>query len=94
MKLPHRRNVLRLAAGAVALPAVPRIAAAQTYPSRPGRLIVGFPAGGGADITARLMGQWVSELFRFITTNIPKSTAIVAPIGAKFWMANPRTMTV
>jgi tripartite-type tricarboxylate transporter receptor subunit TctC len=60
MKLP-RRNFLRLAAGAAALPAVPRLAWAQTYPSRPVRLLVGFPAGGVTDVFARLMGQWLSE---------------------------------
>jgi len=56
-----RRQFLHLAAGAAALPAVSRIARAQTYPSRPVRIIVGAPSGGGADITARLMGQWLSE---------------------------------
>jgi tripartite-type tricarboxylate transporter receptor subunit TctC len=61
MKLPHRRKFLHLAAGAAALPAVSRIAGAQSYPSRPVRIIVGFPAGGGVDIIARLMGQWLSE---------------------------------
>ena len=50
MKLPHRRQVLHLAAGAAALPAVSRFAWAQAYPSRPVRLIVGFPAGGPTDI--------------------------------------------
>jgi tripartite-type tricarboxylate transporter receptor subunit TctC len=60
MKLP-RRQFLRLAAGAAALPAVSRIAWAQAYPSRPVRLIVPAPAGGSFDITARLMGQWLSE---------------------------------
>jgi tripartite-type tricarboxylate transporter receptor subunit TctC len=60
MKLP-RRQFLHLAAGAAALPAVSRIARAQTYPSRPVRLIIGYPAGGSADMTARLMGQWLSQ---------------------------------
>jgi tripartite-type tricarboxylate transporter receptor subunit TctC len=60
MKLP-RRNFLHLAAVAAALPAVSRFAWAQAYPSRPVRIIVGFAAGGSADITARLIGQWLSE---------------------------------
>src|SRR5215831_16646943 len=60
MKLP-RRNFLHLAASAAALPAISRMARAQTYPTRPVRLIVGFDAGGAADILARLMGQWLSE---------------------------------
>jgi tripartite-type tricarboxylate transporter receptor subunit TctC len=60
MKLP-RRNFLHLAAGAAALPFAPHVARAQAYPSRPVRVIVGFPAGGGGDIVARLIGQWLSE---------------------------------
>ena len=60
MKLP-RRKFLRLAGGAAALPAVSRFAWAQAYPSRPVRIIVGFAAGGGNDIVARLVGQWLSE---------------------------------
>jgi tripartite-type tricarboxylate transporter receptor subunit TctC len=60
MKLPRRR-FLRLAAGAAALPAVSCSAWAQTYPSRPVRLIVGFPPGGVVDLYARLIGQWLSE---------------------------------
>ena len=60
MTLPRRR-FLHLAAGAAALPAVSRVASAQTYPARPVRLIVGFPAGGVGDILARLLGQWLAE---------------------------------
>ena len=60
MKFP-RRTFLQLAAGAAALPAVPRMARAQVYPSRPVRIVVGFPAGGATDIQARLMGQWLSD---------------------------------
>src|SRR5262249_52808296 len=60
MKL-HRRQFLHLAAGATALPLVSRIARAQTYPTRPVHIIVGFPPGGGTDIFARLIGQWLSE---------------------------------
>src|SRR5258705_2438943 len=59
-KLPRRR-FLAMAAGAVALPAVSRIARAQTYPARPVRLIIGYAPGGSADITARLMAQWLTD---------------------------------
>ena len=72
MKLP-RRNFLHLAAGAAALPAVARIAAAQTYPTRPVRLVVGFAAGQAIDILARLIAQSLSERFgqQFIVENRP-----------------------
>jgi tripartite-type tricarboxylate transporter receptor subunit TctC len=56
-----RRRFLHLAAGAAALPTASRFAWAQAYPSRPVRLIIGYPPGGSADITARLTGQWLSE---------------------------------
>jgi tripartite-type tricarboxylate transporter receptor subunit TctC len=60
MKLP-RRKFLHLAASAAALSALPRTACAQSYPTRPVHLLVGFPAGGASDIYARLTGQWLSE---------------------------------
>jgi tripartite-type tricarboxylate transporter receptor subunit TctC len=60
VKFP-RRAFLHLAAGAAVLPAVSGIAKAETYPARPLRLIVGYTPGGSADLTARLMGQWLSE---------------------------------
>ncbi len=56
-----RRKFLHLAAGAAALPAVSRMAGAQAYPSRPLRLVIGYPPAGSADLTARLMGQWLSD---------------------------------
>jgi len=72
MKLP-RRNFLRLTAGAAALPVVQRVARAQAYPSRPVRIIVGFAAGGGQDIIARLVAQWLSERLgqQFVVENRP-----------------------
>jgi tripartite-type tricarboxylate transporter receptor subunit TctC len=58
---PSRRQFLHLAAGAIAAPAVSRVAWAQAYPARPVRVIVGQAAGSSSDITARLIGQWVSQ---------------------------------
>ena len=72
MKL-SRRRLLHLAAATAALPVASRIASAQTYPARPVHVIAGFAAGGGVDITARLIGQWLSERLgqNFITDNRP-----------------------
>ena len=79
MKLA-RRKVLHLAAGAVALPAVSRVATAQTYPTRPVRLIVGYPAGGITDLYARLIGQWLSERLgqSFVIENRPGASGAIA----------------
>ena len=79
MKLP-RRNFLHLAAGAAALPAVSRFAWAQAYPTRPVRLIVGFPGGTTGDILIRLIGQWLSDWLGqpFIIENRPGAAGNVA----------------
>jgi tripartite-type tricarboxylate transporter receptor subunit TctC len=59
----HRRTFLSMAAGAVAMPAIVKTARAETYPSRPVRIISGFAAGSASDINARLFGQWLSEKY-------------------------------
>jgi tripartite-type tricarboxylate transporter receptor subunit TctC len=80
MKLPHRRQFLYLAAGAAALPVAPHVARAQAYPTRPVRIVVGFGAGGAIDITARIIGQWLSERLgqQFIVENRPGAASNLA----------------
>ena len=69
----HRRQLIRLASAAAALPVLPYRAAAQSYPARPVRIIVGYAAGGGTDITARVIAQWLSDRLgqQFIVENRP-----------------------
>ena len=83
MKLP-RRAFLHLTAGTVVLPAVMRVAKAQTYPSRPVRIIVGFPPGGAADIVARVIAQWLSDRLGqpFVIENRPGAGTNVATEAA------------
>jgi tripartite-type tricarboxylate transporter receptor subunit TctC len=79
MNLPRRR-FLRLAAGAAALPALSRTALALDYPSRPVKILVGFPAGGAVDIVARLIGDWLSHRLgaQFIVENRPGAANNIA----------------
>src|SRR6516162_5092429 len=79
VKLP-RRKFLRLTAGSAALPVASQFAWAQTYPSRAVRIIVGFPAGSSSDITARLIGQWLSERLgqQFIVEDRPGAGTNIA----------------
>jgi tripartite-type tricarboxylate transporter receptor subunit TctC len=79
MRLPRRR-FLRLTAGAAALPVLSRITRAQSYPTRPVHLIVGFPAGGPTDLVARLIGQWLSERLgqQFVIENRPGAGTNIA----------------
>jgi tripartite-type tricarboxylate transporter receptor subunit TctC len=86
MKLPHRRRFLHLAASTATLPFAPHVARAQAYPSRPVRFMVGFPPGGSFDITARLIGQWLSERLGqpFIIENRPGAGGnIASEVAAK-----------
>src|SRR3954464_5197984 len=98
MKFP-RRQFLHLAGGAALLPALSKPASAQTYPARPIRLIIGYTPGGSADLTARLMGQWLSERLGqpFVVENRPGGGTNIAteavvrapPDGYTFLLAAP-----
>jgi tripartite-type tricarboxylate transporter receptor subunit TctC len=91
-----RRRILSLAAGAAALPAVSRISWAQAYPTRPVRIIVGFAAGGGTDIMARLIGQWLSERLgqQFVIENRPGANSNLATEAAVRAPPDSHTMLV
>src|ERR1700690_1200492 len=80
----RRRNFLRLAAGAVALPVVPRLARADTYPSRPVHILCGFAPGGAADTVARLTAEWLSEQLgqQFVVDNRPGAGTNIATEAA------------
>jgi tripartite-type tricarboxylate transporter receptor subunit TctC len=75
-----RRHFVHLAAGAAVLPILSRSARAQAYPTRPVHIVVGYPAGGGADIYARLIAQWLSERFgqSFLIENRPGASGNIA----------------
>ena len=76
----QRRRFICTAGAAAALAALPYVGLAQTYPSRPVRIIVGYAAGGGVDISARLIGQWLSERLgqQFIVENRPGAATNIA----------------
>jgi tripartite-type tricarboxylate transporter receptor subunit TctC len=96
----HRRQFLQMAVGTAALPTISRFAWAQSYPTRPVRLVVGYPAGGTTDILARLMGQWLSERLgqQFVIENRPgaagniaaEAVARAAPDGYTLLMIDPQ----
>src|SRR5215469_104534 len=80
VKLPHRRKFLHLAAGAAVFPTFSRVVSALDYPTRPVRIIVGYPAGGASSIAARLAAQWLSQRLSrsFIVQNRPGAANNVA----------------
>ena len=99
MNRPHRRQFLHLAAGAAALPAASQLRKGASLSVAAGAIVVGVSAGGGIDITARLIGQWLSERLRqqFVIENRPgaggniATEAVVrrAPDGHTLFLATP-----
>ena len=99
----ERRRFLHLAVGAAAVPVLPHIAGAETYPSRPVHLIIGYLPGGSADMTARLFGQWLSDRLgqqvvvesrAGASTNIATEAVIRAtPDGYTLFLASPANAT-
>ena len=95
----HRRHFFRLTAAAIAVPLLPRLAAGQFYPSRPVRLVVGFPAGGPVDIAARIIAPWFEERLGqpFVVHNQPgesgnsatRSVVRAAPDGYTLLVCGP-----
>src|SRR5713101_5394597 len=79
-----RRQFLHLAGATAALPTTSRVARAQSYPPRPVRIIVGFPAGGPTDIVARVMAQWLSERLgrQFVVENRPGAASNIGTEAA------------
>jgi len=100
----RRRSLAHLAIGAAALPFVPGLAQAQAYPSRPARIVVGFPAGGATDIQGRLMAEWLTERLgqQFIVENKPGASGNIgadivaksAPDGYTFLLSANPALTV
>jgi len=79
----HRRRFLHLAAGAAALPVLSRSSSAETWPARPVRIVVGFPAGNAPDIIARMIGQWLAERLgqQFVVEDRPGAGSTIATEG-------------
>ena len=89
-----RRRFLQLATGAVAAPLLPRTALAQAYPTKPVRIIVGFPQGGAVDIAARLISPWLSERLGqpFVVENIPGESSNIATAKVAKEVADGHTL--